>query len=300
MLSGLLALASVSLPPPAIRSLPAPAARQGQARGTVSGPVAEASPFVGTDGHGHAFPGATAPFGMVQLSPDTRTDTWDGSSGYHYSDSKILGFSHTHLSGTGIGCMGDIMVMPYLAANGADLGAKTDVSSRFSHTRESATPGSYSVHLDDAKAQVELTATSRAGMHRITFDQSAPGTRTLVVDLDHSIQNDTIDTLLTVENPTTLSGWRKSRGWGGERTVFFVMQLSKPMKSLSPASGAIAGRGGMTEISGKVRAYVTLPDDSVVVKVGISATGVEGARKNLDTEISGWDFDAVRDATQAV
>src|SRR4051812_3081114 len=92
-------------------------------------PVEEASPFVGTGGHGHTFPGATAPFGMVQLSPDTRTDTWDGCSGYHYSDSKILGFSHTHLSGTGIGCMGDIMVMPYRGA----ASANADVSSAFSH-----------------------------------------------------------------------------------------------------------------------------------------------------------------------
>ena len=137
------------------------------------------SPLVGTDGHGHTYPGPTVPFGMVQLSPDTRTDTWDGSSGYHYSDKKILGFSHTHLSGTGVGCMGDIMLMPEVGDG--------DAASAFSHKNETAQPGYYRVFLDDPKVKVELTSTARAGFHRYTFPQS--DNAHILVDLIHGISN---------------------------------------------------------------------------------------------------------------
>ena len=257
-------------------------------------PVQEASPFVGTGGHGHTFPGATAPFGMVQLSPDTRTDTWDGCSGYHDSDKRILGFSHTHLSGTGAGCMGDIMVMPFVGVPGE----KADVSSAFDHAQESAQPGHYSVYLQTPKAKADLTATPRAGLHHYTFE--GMGDRFLVLDLDHGVQNDTMDALLKVEDHQTMSGWRKSRGWGGERTVYFVMRFSKPVGGVDP--GAIRMFGAQPDgqgFHGKLRAFIPVPAD-VEVKVGISATGIEGARRNLDKEIPGWDFDAVRKKTQAV
>lgn len=261
-------------------------------------PVQEASPFVGTDAHGHAFPGATAPFGMVQLSPDTpMKESWDGCSGYHYSDNRILGFSHTHLSGTGVGGLGDIALMPYAGS----LNEKTnpDVSSTFDHARESAQPGYYSVYLDDPKARVELTATPRVGMHHYTFEGT--GEKSIALDLNHGVQNTTLDTYLKVEDPTTLSGWRKSRGWGGERVVYFVMKLSKPVKVGEVSAGGTERSGGATEFKRLVgKVFLTVPSNDVLVKVGISATGIEGARKNLQKEVPGWDFDAVRKKTQDV
>lgn len=263
-------------------------------------PVQEASPFVGTGGHGHTFPGATAPFGMVQLSPDTRTDTWDGCSGYHYSDSRILGFSHTHLSGTGVGCMGDIMVMPYVETQPGAHRDNADVSSAFSHSQEFAQPGYYRVFLKDPQATAELTATPRVGFHRYTFDASKAGTKYLVLDLNHGVQNDTELTHLTVEDSQTLSGWRRSRGWGGQRTVYFVMRLNKPIKSVYvPGKGAFVP-GKDANYEGMIRAFVELSDNNVLTKIGISPTGVEGARKNLAKEVAGWDFDKVKNQTQAV
>ncbi|RYG19591.1 glycoside hydrolase family 92 protein, partial [bacterium] len=256
-------------------------------------PVQEASPFVGTGGHGHTFPGATAPFGMVQLSPDTpMKESWDGCSGYHYSQNNILGFSHTHLSGTGVGGLGDIMVMPYRgkASEGAD------VSSTFSHDQESAQPGYYSVYLQTPKAKVELTATPRVGFHHYTFTGVGQDANYLVLDLNHGVQNQTIDTFLKVEDSTTLSGWRKSRGWGGERVVYFVMKLSQPMGSLIVPGEKKSVDGGF---GGKVRAFIPVPKD-VLTKVGISPTGIEGARKNLVKEAPGWDFGKVKAGTQKV
>jgi len=136
-------------------------------------PVDLPLPMVGTDGHGHAFPGSTVPFGMVQLSPDTRLDTWDGCSGYHYSDSTILGFSHTHLSGTGCGCMGDVMLMPTVGEVTLDAGSPgKGYASRFSHQNEKATPGYYQVFLETPKVNVELTTTERCGLHQYTFPAS--------------------------------------------------------------------------------------------------------------------------------
>ncbi len=256
-------------------------------------PVQEASPFVGTGGHGHTFPGATAPFGMVQLSPDTpMKESWDGCSGYHYSDSRILGFSHTHLSGTGVGGLGDIMVMPFHGA------VKADVSSSFAHGQESAQPGYYSVYLQDPKAKAELTATPRAGFQRYTFDQAEGNS--VVLDLDHGVQNDTRDASLVQEDATTFSGWRKSSGWGGERTVYFVMKLSKPATLTVANADRTEKRGSLVQLGGKSRVFLGFAGKDVLVKVGISPTGVEGARRNLAAEIPGWNFDAVRAKTQKV
>src|SRR3954466_10080099 len=127
------------------------------------------NPFIGTGGHGHTFPGATAPFGMLQLSPDTRVDgSWDGCSGYHYSDSLIYGFSHTHLSGTGCSDYGDIMLMPVM---GKGTFINKEYASRFSHANEKASPGFYAVKLDDEDINVELTATTRVGIHKYTFNR---------------------------------------------------------------------------------------------------------------------------------
>lgn len=241
-------------------------------------PVDYVNPFIGTDGHGHTFPGSTVPFGMVQLSPDTRTDTWDGSSGYHYSDKTILGFSHTHLSGTGVGCMGDILLMPTLGT------AKT---SRFSHRDEVAKPGYYRVLLQDSKVLVELTSTERVGYHRYTFPRASNAR--VLIDLGHGISNDTGATEIKVEGDSTVSGWRQSNGWGGRRTVYFVAKFSKPFKR---AAGEPKSQAWLE--------YSTSRGEQIEVRVGISPTSVEGARRNLEAEIpDGRSFEAVQKQAEA-
>ena len=156
------------------------------------------NPFIGTGGHGHTFPGAIVPFGMVQLSPDTRLTGWDGCSGYHYSDSVVYGFSHTHLSGTGISDYGDVLLMPTVGD------PKSDYTSRFSHQNEKASPGYYSVRLDDDNIFVELTVTARAGMHRYTF----PATNEANIILDLAHRDKVLDSGLKIEGKTVL-GWRR-------------------------------------------------------------------------------------------
>ncbi len=190
-------------------------------------PVDEPLPLVGTAEHGHTYPGATVPFGMVQLSPDTPIQGWDGCSGYHYSDSAIVGFSHTHLSGTGCGCLGDILLMPTVG----EIQFKAEgYKSAFSHEQEHATPGDYRVFLDGPKVAVELAATARCGFHRYTFP--AADNAHIILDLAHGVGGKAVETWVTVENETTVSGARISQGWGGRREVYFVMQFSKPFTSV--------------------------------------------------------------------
>jgi predicted alpha-1,2-mannosidase len=259
-------------------------------------PVDEELPMVGTDAHGHAYPGATVPFGMVQLSPDTPLQGWDGSSGYHYSDSAIVGFSHTHLSGTGCGCLGDVLLMPTVGKVYLDAGSPGQgYSSSFSHDQEHATPGYYSVFLKDPKIAVELTATARCGFHKYTFPESDQAH--IILDLVHNVGNEPVDAALHVENQNTVSGYRISDGWGGQRAIYFVMQFSKPFESCGIEQNGLKLPGAREGHGKSVKAffnYKTAAGDVVLVKVGISGTGIEGARKNLAAEIAGWNFDAVR------
>lgn len=259
-------------------------------------PTTEALPLVGTAAHGHAYPGATVPFGMVQLSPDTPMQGWDGSSGYHYSDSVIVGFSHTHLAGTGCGCLGDVLLMPTVGEVRLNAGPRGDgYASRFSHAKERATPGHYSVFLDDPKVTAELTATTRCGFHKYTFPESDMSH--IVLDLAHNIGNETVEASLKIEGNDTISGCRISNGWGGKRAVYFVMQFSKPFDSAGIEQDGTRLAADARESKGRaVKAFVnykTAAKEAVFVKVGISGTGIEGARKNLAAEIPGWDFDAV-------
>jgi len=256
-------------------------------------PVDEPLPMVGTADHGHTYPGATVPFGMVQLSPDTPIQGWDGCSGYHYSDSSIVGFSHTHLSGTGAGCLGDILLMPTVG----EVKFNPDhYKSAFSHEREHATPGDYRVFLDDPKVAVELTATARCGFHKYTFP--AAESANIILDLDHGIGSKTAETSITVENDNTVSGRRESDGWGGRRAVYFVMQFSKPFTSvvLERDSHRLPAdiREAKAQSTKAAFGYATTEGETILVKVGISGTGVEGARKNLAAEIPSWDFDGTR------
>src|SRR5215212_4533856 len=171
------------------------------------------NPFIGTGGHGHTFPGAIAPYGMVQLSPDTRLSGWDCCSGYHYSDYIIYGFSHTHLSGTGISDYGDILLTPTVGEiffNAVKDGrTEQGYASRFQHRNETASPGYYSVKLDDENIRVELTATARVGMHRYTFPASDEAN--IIVNLFH--RDRVLDSRLIITGDRTVIGWRRSEAW---------------------------------------------------------------------------------------
>src|ERR1035437_1084817 len=216
--------------------------------------------FIGTGGHGHTYPGATVPFGMVQLSPDTKTSGWDWCSGYHYSDSSIMGFSHKHLSGTGVSDMLDVMVMPGTGTAFTEPGAAdkpgTGYRSRFSHANESAQPGYYSVVLDDYKIKAELTATERAGLHKYTFPQS--DSSHFIIDLTHAVLAETpgaqphvISSDLKIENDHTISGGRRMDDWAKGRYIFFVLQFSKPFASAELVSAGKTLDASMHEASGK-------------------------------------------------
>lgn len=267
------------------------------ARADGNTPFDYVNPFLGTDLHGHAFPGATTPFGLVQLSPDTHTGDWDGCSGYHYTDGSIMGFSHTHLSGTGCGGLGDILIMPTV---GEQVFTVDGYKSTFSHENESATPGYYRVLLDKPHVTAELTATSRVGVHRYTFPASSQAH--LVLDLIHGIQDDPQGGSLKLESQTQLSGHRVTNGWGGRRDVFFVMTLSKPISSLTIQKDGVILHG-VSEAEGKIVAnlnFETTTGEKIEVKVGISATSVEGARRNLLAEANGTSFDEVRSQAKTV
>lgn len=244
------------------------------------------NPFIGTGGHGHTFPGAVMPFGMVALSPDTRIDNWDGSSGYHYSDDIIYGFSHTHLSGTGIpdGC--DILLMPTV---GRQLFTKGGPTSKFSHEDEKAEPGYYSVRLDDG-ILAELTATKRVGFHRYTFPKGSDAN--LIFDLRW--RDKLISQSLKFAGNNRVEGFRRSTSWAKDQVVYFVAEFSKPFNRDEVDMEADAGEKP-EEKGGKFNFRFKLPgDSSLLVKVAISYVSIEGARKNFEAEIPGWDFDKVR------
>ncbi len=255
------------------------------------------NPFIGTAGTGHTFPGATLPFGMVQLSPDTRLTGWEGCSGYHYSDDIIYGFSHTHLSGTGISDYGDILVMPTVgevSLNALDAGdSRKGYASRFKHENETAEPGYYRVKLDDDNITAELTATKRAGLHRYTY----PGTTEANVIIDLAHRDKVIDSGLKISGGRELSGWRRSEGWAKNQIVYFAAEFSQPFTDWGmQAEGK--SRPGLTEARGKnLKAYFRFDasdGNPVLVRVGLSSVSVEGARRNLAAELNHWSFEQVK------
>src|SRR5690349_5790835 len=245
-------------------------------------------PFIGTGGHGHTYPGATMPFGMVQLSPDTRLTGWDGCSGYHYSDHIIYGFSHTHLSGTGISDYGDVLLMPTVA----DVGLKNhEYAASFNHHNETARPGYYSVKLDNG-VLAELTATLRAGFHRYTFP-SQSNTHNVIVDLSH--RDRVLDSHLRVVDATHIEGFRRSSGWARDQIIYFVAEFSQPLRDVTiyVDDRAIEGRYARSTNLKSVFRFGAQNTGTLLVKVGVSAVSIEGARKNLAAEIPNWDFDKV-------
>ncbi len=256
-------------------------------------PVDYVNPFIGTGGHGHTFPGATVPFGMVQCSPDTRLEGWDGCSGYHFSDSVVFGFSHTHLSGTGVSDYGDILIMPCTGTvhfdHGYEGGVDSGYASRFRKTTEKASPGYYAVHLADYNIGVELTATARAAIHKYTFKKNNTH---VIIDLDHR------DMLkgwgLSQTGTDEISGYRISAAWAREQHVYFVAQFSKPIHKVD----FFRESDSLTE---PTKAAVHFDSaDELLVRVGISAVSVENARANLLTEIPDFDFDKVHQQARAL
>ena len=259
--------------------------------------------FQGTGGHGHLYPGASMPFGMVQLSPDTYNDDWDWCSGYHASDTSIMGFSHTHLSGTGCGDLLDFLVMPRTGEVKLEPGDRKNPEagyrSKFDKKTESGEPGYYSVLLAESKIKAELTATEHAGFHRYTFPAS--DSAHFIVDLAHiygPIDKNLNWATLQVQGNDTLLVAHSTNSWGANREIFGALQFSKPFDKLEVFVDGKPAIESNTELRGKVVKavvhYKTHAGEQILVKTGISGTGVEGAQKNLQAEIPAWDFAKVK------
>jgi len=265
-------------------------------------------PFIGTGGHGHTFPGAALPFGMVQLSPDNNHEGWDWCSGYHYSWDTIAGFSHTHISGTGVPDLMDIRILPVDIPQ-AEKGTFTALPANrqyalFTHADEKAVPGYYSVMLKNG-IHAELTATKRTGMHRYTFTQGM--VPAVILDLGSLVSWDRVKgSAVKKEGSDVLSGYRFSAGWANNQKVFFRMQSSLPLAdiwlvgpdgTLSPFSGAAISDSNQPAL----KILVTFRPEGnkpLLIKTGISSVSTEGAGNNLVTENPGWDFDGIRRAAE--
>lgn len=255
-------------------------------------------PYIGTGDHGHVFVGANVPFGMVQLGPTNITEGWDWTSGYHISDSTIWGFTHTHLSGTGIGDLLDIALMPVIGDVKAGKGVIEDplsgMYSLFNRDREITKPGYYAVHLDRYGIGVELTATNRVGFHKYTFPKSSQAK--VIIDLKSHLNWDKpTDTYLVWENDSTISGYRFSQGWANDQRVYFTASFSKPMKGFllsenEEADSFVEGKELKAPgVYGQVL-FDTKADEEICVKVALSPVSIENAKLNKTTELSGWNF----------
>ncbi|HSX58852.1 MAG TPA: GH92 family glycosyl hydrolase [Tahibacter sp.] len=283
-----------------------------------SGELAYAAvdPFIGTGGDGHTFPGAVVPFGMVQLSPDTqireRKQAYGWAAGYRYDDDGIVGFSHTHFSGTGHSDLGDVLVMPIAGEVKLDPGDSSQPGSgyrsRFSHADEQARPGYYAVSLSDYGIRAELTAGERIGVHRYTFPKDRPAH--LLIDLRTSLYDypgKVLWSRLRLRDDGTLTGMRETRGWAPGRQLYFALRVSTPIagKELHNTEKDIYYKGFAPPAADKPgeranlegRALVGVLDlpagtTQAIVKVALSPVSEEGAIANLDAEMPGWDFDA--------
>lgn len=257
-------------------------------------------PFIGTGGHGHTFPGATVPFGMVQLSPDNGVTEWDWCSGYHYSDSIIVGFSQTHLSGTGIGDLADVLMMP--TTHHVDFTRKIqdrhdyDFKSTYSHDAEEASPGFYSVLLDDHNVKVSLTASTKCGLQQYDFPEDVY--KAIVLDLSYSVNWDSAtQTALNIVNDSLVTGYRYSTGWAKDQRIYFALSFSQPFKEVIVADSTTIIAEKRAEYMGRqiksLFEFSMNDQETVLVKSGLSSASIDGALKSLQ-EIQDWDFDAAR------
>ena len=252
--------------------------------------------FIGTGGHGHTYPGATLPFGMVQLSPDTRLEGWDGCSGYHFSDSYIYGFSHTHLSGTGISDYGDVLLMPTNKINfnnGSD--GKAGYRAHFSHENEMAEPGYYKVHLDSTNIDVELTVSKRSGIHKYQFPNAE--NQYVVLDLEH--RDKVLDHKINKLNDFEINGFRHSEAWAKDQRLFFHIKFSHPIKSIVyDEDGTAVSKNYKFESKKAVLLFDNPNNEPIIIKTGISAVDEAGAFKNLKAEILNKDFETIKKEAQ--
>lgn len=242
-------------------------------------------PYIGTGGHGHVFVGANVPFGMVQVGPTSIPQTWDWCSGYHEGDSTVIGFSHTHLSGTGIGDLFDITVMPVVGdvkyARGEEKDPQSGLWSYTDRSKEIVGPGYYSAPLLRYGINAEMTATPRVGLHRYTFPASNHSA--IVFDLENGgCWDKPTDTHIEQINDRKIVGWRHSTGWAKDQRVYFCAEFSKPVKLEI-----------ISNLYGRLN-FSTKKDERVLMKVALSSKSIKGAEANLEKELPGWDFDKTR------
>lgn len=248
-------------------------------------PIAYVDPFIGTGGHGHTYPGAAHPFGMMQLSPDSRLEGWDGCGGYHYSDRILYGFSHTHLSGTGVPDYADVLLMPTTGElhlnNGAD--GTAGYRSSFSHEKEVAEAGYYQVFLEDYEVDVQLTVSERSGFHHYSFPETEDAQ--MILDLKHRDQ--VLGAKIEIVDSVTIQGYRYSNAWATDQRLHYFMRLSSPIVATTFTEDSLVAGFSF----GKLK-------EPLKVKVGISAVDILGAQQNLDAEIPHWDFEKTKKNTQ--
>ncbi|MDR2682823.1 MAG: GH92 family glycosyl hydrolase, partial [Dysgonamonadaceae bacterium] len=257
-------------------------------------------PYIGSGGHGHVFVGASVPYGAVQVGPSNFFKGWDWCSGYNYRDSMIIGFPQLHLSGTGIGDLGDILLMPYMGELKLDKGKETErysgYASKFSHTNETVKPGYYRVKLDDYAIDVQLTASERVGFHQYTF---SPGENArIIIDLAEGLNDRSTDTSIEQADKYTLKGYRSSEGWAKKQQVFFAIKSSAPITDFAIYDGS--SRDGARPVSTKntgkgLKGVITFAKSpgTVSLKVGISPVSADNALKNIQAEIPGWNFNEI-------
>lgn len=263
------------------------------------GLTAYVNPYIGTGGHGHTFLGVSAPFGAVQVGPNNINKGWDWCSGYHYSDSVLIGFSHLHLSGTGCSDTGDLLFMPYTGETETERGTQDNpasgYASRYSHKSEQARPGYYSVLLDDYNVKVELTASDRVAFHRYTFP--ADTEKHVMINLTEANGDDRpVEAYLEQVDEKTVRGYRHSTGWSKQQQIYFTAVFSEPV--------ALTLYNNLVLVNGKSLKAVNIKgnllvngDTNLMVKVGISPVSMDNAMANIQHEISGWDFEQVITAT---
>ena len=261
------------------------------------GPAAFVDPYIGSGGHGHVFVGASVPFGAIQVGPQNIFKGWDWCSGYHYSDSVMIGFSHTHLSGTGCCDLGDVVLMPFMGEVRTRRGEQNDItgstSSYYSHKTEKVEPGYYGITLDNGVG-VELTASCRTAFHRYSFPK---GEKHLLIDLHECNGSTTVASAITLEDPYTITGYKIVHGWAPEHRVYFAIRSHEPIAELLVyENDAPKGRGSYEGVG--VKGVVTFQGDpsKVALKVSISSVSEKNALENLDAEIPHWNFSKVRKA----
>ena len=253
-------------------------------------------PYIGSGDHGHVFVGANVPYGMVQLGPTNIHTGWDWVSGYHYSDSTIFGFAHLHLSGTGIGDLLDILVMPITGnpklAKGDDSGYESGMYSLFNRETETVKAGYYGVHLDRYDIDVELAATERVGFHKYTFPKTSDAA--VVFNLADALNWDaTLEGYLVQEDDKTISGYRYSKGWAPDQKVYFTATFSKPIKALElyDNESLVEGKELKSKLVYGKALFETEENEEVFLKVAVSPVSIENAKLNMEEELPGWDFE---------